>query len=620
MYRVIENGIMSIDTRRDTFNMQDIENRRFMYNPETGVLLLGVQAPVNTYFSSHAEEHAKSGDMTHFDKFVRGWVGVGGKYKDGVIHFAPPIPHYYPSLFDKGFDALEMFNNNNANGKTVVRGFGKRWEQPLADILENHKEIKKMADKKTKQDVLYDTPSPVMTAAPPETAKAAPKKSYAEKQIEKMKELTDKLEQGVKDLLASDKYKDYLAVMSKFHNYSFRNSILIFLQKPDASMVAGYGAWQKNFKRQVKKGEHGIKIIAPSPYKTERDMPIIDQRTKQPLYGADGQPLTQRVEVTIPAYKVATVFDVSQTDGEPLPEIAAKLQSSVNNYKEFSDALIKVSPVPVEYENITSGANGYFNAEEKRIAIQSGMSELQTLKTLIHEITHAKLHNITKEELQNIPEEQRKDRHTKEVEAESVAYTVCLHYGLDTSDYSLGYVAGWSSNTELPELQNSLVTIQKTANEIICGVDNYFTELEQEQNKANEEQEQPADEEKAQPEQAETKDDFTDLPESEADEAEKLFNEVVGETAQKSEPVSKSETPAMDALEAKAMKGEPVSLMAMIDAIKADKAKAAEPKKDAAKKEKSQKPSVRKKLDAAKKQAAKQTEKAEPKKEKETAR
>lgn len=473
-----------------------------------------------------------------------------------------------------------------------------------------------MADSKIDMDAARTA-----TMEPPKTTPIAPIVLKAENQKDKLQEITDKLEQGIKDLFASDKYNDYLNVMSKFHHYSFRNTLLILMQKPDAEHIAGYGAWQKNFNRQVRKGEKGIRIIAPSPYKMQKEVEKINPKTQKP-YMKNGKPVMEQVEITVPAYKVTTVFDVSQTEGEPLPSLGVdELAGKVKDYKEFSTALDSISPFPIFYEDIESGAKGYCNHTEGRIAIQKGMSEVQTVKTKIHEITHGKLHSITPEEAKKLPEEERKDRHTREVEAESVADTVCQHYGIDTSDYTFAYVAGWSSSVELPELQKSLNTIQKTANEIISGIDGYFRELNKEQNKANEEQTKPE-----QQEQAETKDDFSDLPESDAETAEKLFNDVVSETASKSETVSKSETaaksetPAMDALEAKAMKGEPISLMSMVDAIKADKAKAAEPKKDAAKKEKSKKPSVRKKLDAAKKQAAKQTEKKEPKKEKETAR
>jgi antirestriction protein ArdC len=468
----IINGIMRIDTNTESFDMQKIQNRRFMYNPQTGTLLLGVQFRGNEILYSHAEEYHRIGIREDFDRFVRGWVGTGKSYKQGVIHFAPNVPASVPELFNKGFDTLEMFKRNNANAKTVVRGFGSRWEQPLSDIVQT-KEVDLMTDKQNinvDKDAITTRQTAVLTAEPPKAV--TPIELKASTQKEKLQEITDKLEQGVKDIFASDKYKEYLSVMSKFHRYSFRNTLLILFQKPDASMIAGYGAWQKNFKRQVRKGEKGIKIIAPSPYKIQKE---------QEKIGADGKKTTETIDVTIPAYKVTTVFDVSQTDGEPLPSLGVdKLQGSVDNYKDFYAALEKISPVAIGFENIESGANGYFNRVEQRIAVQENMSELQTLKTLIHEIAHAKLHDISPEEANALPPEEQKDTHTKEVEAESVAYTVCQHYGIDTSDYTFGYVAGWSSGKELPELNSSLTVIQKTANEIISGIDEHFAELTKE--------------------------------------------------------------------------------------------------------------------------------------------
>ena len=322
----------------------------------------------------------------------------------------------------------------------------------------------------------------------------------SEKPAEKLKEITDRLEQGIAELFDSERYKEYLKVMSKFHNYSFRNTVLIAMQKPDASLVAGFSAWKNNFERNVMKGQKGIKIIAPSPYKIKQEMQKIDPHTQKPIIGKDGKPVTEEKEITIPAYKVVSVFDVSQTEGKELPDIAVdELTGDVDRYKDFFAALEKTSPVPIAFENIEGGSHGYYHLEDKRIAINEGMSELQTLKTAIHEIAHAKLHDIDL----NAPKDEQQphvDRRTREVEAESVAYTVCQHYGLDTSDYSFGYVAGWSSGRELSELKSSLETIRSAAAEIINSIDENLAELQKAQDKEQTAgQEQPTREEKAAP-------------------------------------------------------------------------------------------------------------------------
>lgn len=287
---------------------------------------------------------------------------------------------------------------------------------------------------------------------------------------ERMKEITDKLEQGIKDLFNSERYKMYLSAMSKFHNYSFNNTLLIAMQRPNASLVAGFAKWRDNFKRTVKKGEKGIKILAPTPYTVKRQVEHIDPATQQTV--------TQEQEITIPAFKPVTVFDISQTEGEPLPDIAVdELTGSIEQYEDFFAALEAVSPVPIAFEDIPGTSHGYYHLAERRIAIQRDMSQLQTLKTAIHEIAHATLHAIDENAT---PEEKasRPDRRTCEVQAESVAYTICQHYGLDTSDYSFGYVAGWSSGRELDELKASLETIRNTAHDLITAIDSHFAKEE----------------------------------------------------------------------------------------------------------------------------------------------
>ena len=290
------------------------------------------------------------------------------------------------------------------------------------------------------------------------------------KNAQQVREITDKLEQGIKELFESEKFKEYLTTMSKFYNYSFNNTLLIAMQKPDATLIAGYTSWQRNFDRHVMKGEKGIKILAPAPYKAQEEREKIDPATQKPVLDADGKPITETVEVMRPAFKVVSVFDVSQTDGKELPDIAVdELTGSVENYAAFFEALKQESPVPISFEDIPGGAKGYFSHAENRIAIQEGMSEIQTVKTAIHEIAHAKLHAINPDE--KVAPEERKDRHTKEVEAESVAYTVCQRYGIETSDYSFGYIAGWSSDKDTKELKGSLETIRITAAEMIESID-----------------------------------------------------------------------------------------------------------------------------------------------------
>lgn len=306
---------------------------------------------------------------------------------------------------------------------------------------------------------------------------------------QKVQEITDKLEEGLKELFESEKYKAYLSTMSKFHNYSFNNTLLIAMQKPEATLVAGYKAWQKNFERHVNKGEKAIRILAPAPYKIKEERDKLDPVTGEMMFDENGMPQKEQVEVTIPAFRAVSVFDVSQTDGKPIPELEAQeLLSTVEGYEDFVQALMNVAPVPIGFEDIPGDSKGYFHTEEKRIAVQENMSESQTLKTMVHEVAHSMLHNkeINRDDLMEAPV---KDRNTKEVEAESVAYTVCQHFGIDTSDYSFGYIAGWSSGKDMKELKSSLDTIRKTASELITGIEGALRELqlnreiEQEQSK-----------------------------------------------------------------------------------------------------------------------------------------
>ena len=340
------------------------------------------------------------------------------------------------------------------------------------------------------RDEIKTRQAAVLTAEAPQFQPVIPIDLNGKNNAERMKEITDRLEAGIQALFESEQYKAYLTAMSKFHNYSFNNTLLIAMQKPDASLVAGFGKWRDDFERHVKKGEKGIKILAPSPYKVKKQMEKIDPATQNPVIGADGKPVIEEREIEIPAFRVVTVFDVSQTEGKEIPDIAvSELTGSVELYQNFFAALEKASPVPIAFENIEGGAHGYYHLEEKRIAIDEGMSELQTLKTAIHEIAHAKLHAIDKD-APATEQAERLDRRTREVQAESVAYAVCQHYGLDTSDYSFGYVAGWSSGRELSELKASLETIRKAANELITDIDGHLAQLQQER-EAKQEAEQP---------------------------------------------------------------------------------------------------------------------------------
>ena len=680
---------MLINTEQQSFDMQDILNRRFIFNPQSGTLILGRQYFGNQIISSHAEEHGRMNTGELFDDFLRGWIGTGGRFESGVIHFSPPIPQSNPEAFDMGYIALEMFARNGASDNTVIRGFPGDWEQPLLNIINSNKLTELRKEREPMNEPLniqlttreafergdtdggawlklpataeqlqtalarigaqdgnffvngFETPIPAIQRIPlanmqnagidelnflaaklemlndteveklniisvntpfwddvhhmaeqahnkgfyehhpgvvnhallgehviehsgliqipekwagaidheklgqivhaeergildeehgylvesgidegwqavteiPQEYRIAPEARQPEREPEqqgdpninsdaiaanapsvaavtaapfvlvadnpkdRMKEITDRLERGIQGIFDSEQYKSYLQTLAKFHNYSLNNCLLIAMQKPEATRVAGFNAWRDDFKRPVMKGEKGMKILAPSSFKAKKQVDKLDADGK-PVIGSDGKRVKEEKEITVPAYTVVTVFDVSQTDGEPLPSLGVnELVGSVDKYKEFFAALEKTSPVPVAFENITKGAKGYHHMVENRIAINDGMSELQNLKTLIHEISHARLHaidaNLSLKE-QNLP-----DRRTREVEAESIAYTVCQHYGLDTADYSFGYVAGWSGSKETDILKSSLETIRKEASAIITEVDKHLAELSQ---------------------------------------------------------------------------------------------------------------------------------------------
>ncbi len=293
-----------------------------------------------------------------------------------------------------------------------------------------------------------------------------------------MQEVLNRLEQGVQDLFESEKYTTYLKTMSKFHNYSLNNTLLIAMQRPDATMVAGFDAWKKKFGRHVKKGEHGIRIIAPVPYKMKKEIERTESNTGQAILGADGKPAMETVEIERRAYRVTSVFDVSQTEGKELPTLGAyELQGAVKDYSVFLKALTKACPIPIAYREVETGAKGFFDQSTNTITIRKEMSEIQTVKTLIHEMAHQKLHS--REALEKTHE--KKARRSMEVEAESVAYAVCQYFGIDTSGYSFGYIAGWSSGRDTEDLKKSLNIIRMATDELINDVEGYLQERQREQ-------------------------------------------------------------------------------------------------------------------------------------------
>ena len=287
---------------------------------------------------------------------------------------------------------------------------------------------------------------------------------------ERLKDITDSIERGIQDLFQSDKYAQYLRTMSRFHKYSVNNTMLIYMQKPDATLVAGFNKWRDQFERNVMKGEKGIKIIAPTPFKKKIEEQKLDPDTKLPMLDADGKVIMEEKEIKIPMFKPVTVFDVSQTQGKPLPQLASDLQGNVQNYEVFMEALRRASPVPIDFKPIRDGSDGFFSLDNQSITIREGMSEVQTVSAVVHEIAHSKLHN-------NVGDEQQKDRNTEEVEAESISFAVCAYYGIATGENSFGYIAAWSKGKELKELRESLETINKTSSELITDIDRHYAQI-----------------------------------------------------------------------------------------------------------------------------------------------
>lgn len=442
-----------------------------------------------------------------------------------------------PEEWKDGIDLTTFGRNAAAQEKGAFTEYGyivesgDEWERQFEgrDVPEEYRIMsypQSEHDKNIFMDAAEAQQAETPTAEPQQPRPVVPIILASEKPGDKVKEITARLEQGVQAIFDSDRYKEFLTAMSKFHDYSLNNTILIAMQ--GGNLVMGFRQWEKEFDRHVKKGEKGIKIFAPAPYKVKKLVDKIDPETRTPILDREGKAVKEEKEITVPAFKVITVFDISQTEGKEFPDLSVKpLLADVEQYEDFFAALEKASPVPIAFEQITNGANGYFSLTDKRIAIKEGVSELQAVKTAIHEIAHAKLHDV---DLNAPPEEQnRVDRHTREVEAESVAYTVCQHFGLDTSDYSFGYVAGWSSGKEMTELKASLETIQATAKELITEIEGHFTELQQ-QRQAEQEQQTPVFDKLPPEQQQALSDTVKDTLQMLVDADKRIYGDVTGKT------------------------------------------------------------------------------------------
>ena len=421
-----------------------------------------IDYPENVDFYVHLPDVTSTGQLGDYYLNRSGMVDMPEEWKAGILlpRFGLHIANTEHGVFtDYGYLVKSGDEWQRVHEGQPVPEQYRVMAYPAPEILREESKVQPEAAAPTK------APQPV-----------TPILLNGQNSAERMKEITDRLETGIQELFESERYKAYLTTMSKFHSYSFNNTLLIAMQ--GGQLVAGYNKWRDDFHRNVKKGEKAIKILAPAPFKAKKEVQKLDAQGR-PVMGKDGKPVTEVQEIQVPAFKIVSVFDVSQTEGEPLPSIGVEeLTGSVERYGEFFKALEQTSPVPIGFEDIPGGSHGYYHLTEKRIAIQEGMSELQTLKTAIHEIAHSKLHAIDPE-APAIEQADRPDSRTREVQAESVAYAVCQHYGLDTSDYSFGYVAGWSSGRELAELKASLEVIRSTAHELISALDEHLAELRQ---------------------------------------------------------------------------------------------------------------------------------------------
>ena len=433
-----------------------------------------IDYPENVDFYVHLPDVTGTGQLGDYYLNRSGMVDMPEEWKAGILlpRFGLHIANTEQGVFtDYGYLVKSGDEWQRVHEGQLVPEEYRVMAYPAPEILREESKVQPEAAAPTK------APQPV-----------TPILLNGQNSAERMKEITDRLETGIQELFESERYKAYLTTMSKFHSYSFNNTLLIAMQ--GGQLVAGYNKWRDDFHRNVKKGEKAIKILAPAPFKAKKEVQKLDAQGR-PVMGKDGKPVTEVQEIQVPAFKIVSVFDVSQTEGEPLPSIGVEeLTGSVERYREFFKALEQTSPVPIGFEDIPGGSHGYYHLTEKRIAIQEGMSELQTLKTAIHEIAHSKLHAIDPE-APAIEQADRPDSRTREVQAESVAYAVCQHYGLDTSDYSFGYVAGWSSGKDLKELKASLETIRATAHELITTIDGHLAQLQKER-QAQQEQPQAA--------------------------------------------------------------------------------------------------------------------------------
>ena len=432
-----------------TNNLEDIELEGFRVAENTDVK--EEKKTVTLTVAECSEFH----NMGEFHENITSVAEAVAKFKE----IPPERMHGIPAI---GIRVADLKNPEDSVEMDVL--IGKRIDLDMLryvpDIAENWQAQQMIAA------LIHDMPEAQIEGEIPENIqKKIDWIESRDKRADELHQITDKLEKGVKDVFQSDKYKQFLNVMAKFPRYSVNNTMLIMMQRPDAQLCQSFTGW-KQMGRYVKKGEKGISILAPAPYKIEREQTQLDEKGR-PVFDADGEPVKEKVEVTIRAFKVVKTFDLSQTDGKELPTIGpSELVGNIEGYPKLLQALQEISPVPVSFELIDGDAKGFYHLEDKKIVVQDGMSEVQTIKTLLHEMAHQKLHDKD-----NVPEAKDISRNGKEVEAESVAYVVCQHYGINTSDYSFSYVAGWSEGKETPELKASLDKIRQTASEFIYQID-----------------------------------------------------------------------------------------------------------------------------------------------------
>lgn len=432
-----------------TNNLEDIELEGFRVAENTAVK--EEKKTVTLTVAECSEFH----NMGEFHENITSVAEAVAKFKE----IPPERMHGIPAI---GIRVADLKNPEDSVEMDVL--IGKRIDLDMLryvpDIVENWQAQQMIAA------LIHDMPEAQIEGEIPENIqKKIDWIESRDKRADELHQITDKLEKGVKDVFQSDKYKQFLNVMAKFPRYSVNNTMLIMMQRPDAQLCQSFTGW-KQMGRYVKKGEKGISILAPAPYKIEREQTKLDEKGR-PVFDADGEPVKEKVEVTIRAFKVVKTFDLSQTDGKELPTIGpSELVGNIEGYPKLLQALQEISPVPVSFELIDGDAKGFYHLEDKKIVVQDGMSEVQTIKTLLHEMAHEKLHDKD-----NVPEAKDISRNGKEVEAESVAYVVCQHYGINTSDYSFSYVAGWTEGKETPELKASLDKIRQTASEFIYQID-----------------------------------------------------------------------------------------------------------------------------------------------------